>query len=58
MLIVTKTTRASPMPTSPASRACSFDISPAKLHVQVSSSGRVIWDASVASPARTVKLSR
>ena len=30
---------------STASRACSFDISPAKLHVQVSSSGRVIWDS-------------
>ena len=29
---------------STASRACSFDISPARLHVQVSSSGRVIWD--------------
>jgi hypothetical protein len=30
---------------STASRACSFNISPAKLHVQVSSSGRVIWDS-------------
>ena len=30
---------------STASRACSFDISPAKLQVQVSSSGRVIWDS-------------
>ena len=30
---------------STASRACSFDIGPAKLHVQVSSSGRVIWDS-------------
>jgi hypothetical protein len=30
---------------STASRACSFDISPARLHVQVSSSGRVIWDS-------------
>jgi hypothetical protein len=30
---------------STAARACSFDISPAKLHVQVSSSGRVIWDS-------------
>jgi hypothetical protein len=30
---------------STASRPCSFDISPAKLHVQVSSSGRVIWDS-------------
>ena len=28
-----------------ASRACSFDIGPAKLHVRVSSSGRVIWDS-------------
>jgi hypothetical protein len=30
---------------STASRACSFDLSPAKLHVLVSSSGRVIWDS-------------
>ena len=30
---------------STASRACSFDISPAKLHVLVSSMGRVIWDS-------------
>jgi hypothetical protein len=30
---------------STASRACSFDISPARLHVLVSSSGRVIWDS-------------
>jgi hypothetical protein len=30
---------------STAARACSFDISPAKLHVQVSSSCRVIWDS-------------
>ena len=30
---------------STASRACSFDLSPAKLQVLVSSSGRVIWDS-------------
>lgn len=30
---------------STASRSCSYDISPAKLHVLVSSSGRVIWDS-------------
>ena len=30
---------------STASRACSFDISPARLHVLISSSGRVIWDS-------------
>jgi hypothetical protein len=28
-----------------ASRACTFNLSPAKLHVLVSSSGRVIWDS-------------
>ena len=30
---------------STASRACAFNLSPAKLHVLVSSSGRVIWDS-------------
>jgi hypothetical protein len=30
---------------STASRACSFDVGPAKLHVLVMSSGRVIWDS-------------
>ena len=30
---------------STASRVCSFDVSPAKLHVLVMSSGRVIWDS-------------
>jgi hypothetical protein len=30
---------------STASRACTFNFSPAKLHVLVSSSGRVIWDS-------------
>jgi len=30
---------------STASRACTFDLSPAKLHVLVSSSGRIIWDS-------------
>jgi len=30
---------------STASRACTFNLSPAKLHVLVSSSGRVIWDS-------------
>ena len=43
MLIVTATTRASAVST--ASRACTFNLSPAELHVLVSSSGRVIWDS-------------
>jgi hypothetical protein len=30
---------------STASRGCTFNLSPAKLHVLVSSSGRVIWDS-------------
>ena len=30
---------------STTSRACSFDVSPAKLHVLVMSAGRVIWDS-------------
>ena len=30
---------------STASRACTFNLGPAKLHVLVSSSGRVIWDS-------------
>jgi hypothetical protein len=30
---------------STASRACTFDLSPARLHVLVSSSGRIIWDS-------------
>jgi hypothetical protein len=30
---------------STASRACTFNLSPARLHVLVSSSGRVIWDS-------------
>jgi len=38
---------------STASRACSFDISPAKLHVQVSSSGRVIWDSADCTRGQT-----
>jgi hypothetical protein len=46
---------------STASRACSFDVSPAKLHVLVMSSGRVIWDSADCTrgePNRTAELSR
>ena len=46
---------------STASRACSFDVSPAKLHVLVSSSGRVIWDSADCTrgePNRAAELSR
>ena len=46
---------------STASRACSFDLSPGKLHVLVSSSGRVIWDSADCTrgePNRTAELSR
>ena len=41
---------------STASRACSFDLSPAKLHVQVSSSGRVIWDSADCTRGQPNKL--
>ena len=46
---------------STASRTCSFDISPGKLHVEVMSSGRVIWDSADCSrgePDRSVALRR
>ncbi len=46
---------------STASRACSYDVSPGKLHVLVMSSGRVIWDSADCSrgePNRTAELSR
>jgi hypothetical protein len=46
---------------STASRACSFDVSPARLHVVVVSSGRVIWDSADCTrgePNRVVELSR
>jgi hypothetical protein len=46
---------------STASRACSFDVSPAQLHVLVMSSGRVIWDSADCprgEPNRTAELSR
>jgi hypothetical protein len=46
---------------STASRACSFDVSSAKLHVLVMSSGRVIWDSADCTrgePNRVAELSR
>jgi hypothetical protein len=46
---------------STASRACSFDVSPHRLHVQVTSSGRVIWDSADCTrgePNRAVRLRR
>jgi hypothetical protein len=46
---------------STASRACSFDVSPAKLHVLVMSSGRVIWDSADCTrgqPNRVAQLRR
>jgi hypothetical protein len=46
---------------STASRTCSFDISPRRLHVEVMSSGRVIWDSADCSrgePDRSVALRR
>jgi hypothetical protein len=46
---------------STASRACSFDVSPAKLHVLVMSAGRVIWDSADCArsqPNRVAELSR
>jgi len=46
---------------STASRACSFDVSPAKLHVLVMSSGRVIWDSADCTrgePKRVAELRR
>lgn len=46
---------------STASRACSFDISPHRLHVQVMSKGRVIWDSADCSrgqPDRSIQFRR
>jgi hypothetical protein len=46
---------------STASRVCSFDASPHRLHVQVTSSGRVIWDSADCTkgePNRVVRLRR
>jgi hypothetical protein len=46
---------------STASRTCSFDISPGRLHVQVMSKGRVIWDSADCSrgePGRSVQFRR
>jgi hypothetical protein len=46
---------------STASRTCSFDISPHRLHVQVMSKGRVIWDSADCSrgePNRPVQFRR
>jgi hypothetical protein len=46
---------------STASRTCSFDISPHRLHVQVMSKGRVIWDSADCSrgePNRSVQFRR
>jgi hypothetical protein len=46
---------------STASRACSFDVSPARLHVVVMSSGRVIWDSADCTrgePNRVAEFSR
>ena len=40
---------------STASRACTFNLGPAKLHVLVSSSGRVIWDSADCTRARPNK---
>jgi hypothetical protein len=46
---------------STASRTCSFDVSPHRLHVQITSSGRVIWDSADCTrgePNRAVRLRR
>jgi hypothetical protein len=40
---------------STASRACTFNLGPAKLHVLVSSSGRVIWDSADCTRGRPNK---
>ena len=44
-----------------ASRTCSFDISPHRLHVQVMSKGRVIWDSADCrggQPDRSIRFRR
>jgi hypothetical protein len=46
---------------STASRACAFDMSPHRLHVQVMSSGRIIWDSADCvrgEPNRVIELRR
>ncbi len=46
---------------STASRTCTFDLSPHKLHVQVMSSGRIIWDSADCTrgePDRSIDLRR
>ncbi|MGD0242270.1 MAG: hypothetical protein ABSB59_18345 [Streptosporangiaceae bacterium] len=46
---------------STASRACAFDMSPHRLHVQVISSGRTVWDSADCvrgEPNRVIKLRR
>jgi hypothetical protein len=46
---------------STASRTCSFDLSPHRLHVQVMSSGRIIWDSADCTrgePNRSIQLRR
>jgi hypothetical protein len=43
---------------STASRTCSFDISPHRLHVQVMSKGRVIWDSADCSRGEPDRSSR
>jgi hypothetical protein len=46
---------------STASHACNFDVSPARLHVLVMSSGRVIWDSADCTrgePNRVAQLRR
>ena len=40
---------------STASRGCTFNLSPAKLHVLVSSSGRVIWDSADCTRGRPTR---
>ena len=46
---------------STASRTCTFDLSPHRLHVQVTSSGRIIWDSADCTrgqPDRSIQLRR
>jgi hypothetical protein len=46
---------------STASRTCSFDLSPHRLHVEVMSSGRIIWDSADCTrgePNRSIQLRR
>jgi hypothetical protein len=41
---------------STASRGCTFNLSPAQLHVLVSSSGRIIWDSADCTCGRPNKM--